>query len=401
MINMRNCKQAGVAVCTALLLGLASAAAHADETATAGSAVNITANGDSIKAAGATVTIGGKAEGVGAAGALVDLGVTTTGDVKVVGAKVTFAGSVGHDLDVFGASVDLKGHVANELRVGGAVVDLSVSTGGALRGGGATFTVSPTSDIGGELTAGGAVISIGGHVAGKVTIGGARVLFDARADGPVDITGDTIVIGPNARIGGELTIRSPNDPKVDTAATITGPITRAAMPRWSPEIPWLWSVALAAAIAVSTMLAGLVLLIFGGRVFAASVLHVRHRPLSSFLFGILTVVLVPFIAIVLMATVVGIPIGFAILFIMPFLFVFGHAVAAAGIASGLLLRRPAEAGAVLSFVMLVIGALILAALGFIPFVGPLIVCIAVVLGVGAFTRTLGHRLRRSDAAPAS
>jgi hypothetical protein len=44
--------------------------------------------------------------------------------------------------------------------------------------------------------------------------------------------------------------------------------------------------------------------------------------------------------------------------------------------------------------MLVIGAIALVALGLIPWVGWIIVLIALVLGTGAFTRTVGGRLRR-------
>ncbi len=151
--------------------------------------------------------------------------------------------------------------------------------------------------------------------------------------------------------------------------------------------------------ALGTIVAGIVLMLFGARVFATATEHVRHRPLSSFLFGILTIVLVPFVALVLIATVIGISAGFAVGFILPFLIVFGHAVAAAGIAGGILLRRRGEVGGLANFCLLVVGAFVLVALGLIPLVGPIIVCIAMLLGLGAFTRTVGHRLRRQDPPP--
>jgi hypothetical protein len=128
--------------------------------------------------------------------------------------------------------------------------------------------------------------------------------------------------------------------------------------------------------------------------------HVRHRPLSSFLFGVLALVVIPFVGALLVATVVGLTIGLSVFLILPLLIVGGHAVAAAGIASGLLVRRNGEIGALLGFVMLVVGAIILVAIGLIPWVGPALVGIAIILGTGAFVRTLGARIRRPDVRPA-
>jgi hypothetical protein len=138
------------------------------------------------------------------------------------------------------------------------------------------------------------------------------------------------------------------------------------------------------------------MMLFGGRVFATATGHVRHRPVSSFFFGVLALILIPFVAVVLVATIIGISAGIAIGFLMPFLIVFGHAIAAAGIASGILVRRQGDIGAGIGLLMLIIGAILLVAIGLIPYVGPALVAIALILGVGAFTRTVGGRIRRSE-----
>jgi hypothetical protein len=136
-------------------------------------------------------------------------------------------------------------------------------------------------------------------------------------------------------------------------------------------------------------------------VFRTGIENVRHRPLSSFLFGVLVLVLFPFAAALLAITVVGLSAAFAVALILPILIVFGHAVAAAGVAAGVLVRARGELSVGVSIVMLIIGAIILVALGIIPWVGPAIVAIAIVLGIGAFTRTLAARLRQPLAPPAA
>jgi len=243
------------------------------------------------------------------------------------------------------------------------------------------------------------VFAIAGHIGGPVQVGGGVVTFDGRADASVEIAANTVIIGPDARITGNLIVRSPNATQIDPAAVVSGTTSHIAPPSVVPVAPWLWSIIFAAAIALGTILAGIVLMLFGGRVFATATEHVRHRPLSSFLFGILTLVLIPFISLVLCVTIVGLSVGVAVLLLLPVLIVFGHAVAVAGIAGGVLIRRQGELGVLLGLLMLIVGAIVLVLIGLIPWVGPALIAVAIVLGTGAFTRTLGHRIRRTDPRP--
>jgi hypothetical protein len=240
---------------------------------------------------------------------------------------------------------------------------------------------------------------IAGHITGPVKAGGAVVTFDGQTDGSLEIAASKVVIGPNARIAGDLLVRSLNAPELQPGNVVSGTVTQEQPQTWWAVAPWQGVLIFAAAVAAGIILTGLVAMLFGGQVFTTATEHVRHRPLSSFLFGILTLVLVPFVAVVLMVTVIGITVGIAVLLLLPFLIVFGHAVAAAGIASAVLIRRPGTIGTGSAILMLIIGAIVLVALGLIPWVGPIIVMIALVLGAGAFTRTVGGRLRRAEPQP--
>lgn len=359
--------------------------------------VEVTATGGDVRAAGANVTVQGEADSIQAAGANVHVRATVKDDVQIAGAQVSFDGDVGGSLKAGGASVDIRGRIAKKSYVGGAVVVLNAVVGGGLRIAGANVTIGPGTDIAGDLKAGAANLTVSGHIAGPVNVAGGLVTINARTDGPVEVRAAQVVIGAPARIAGNLTVYSLRDPIIAEGAVVSGTVIRIAPPDWwSTGTTWVWMIGIAAAFAAGTVLAGIVLMLFGGRVFATATGHVRHRPLSSFLFGILTLVLFPFIAFVLMATIIGLSVGFAILFVLPFLIIFGHAVAAAGIAAGILVRRTGDLGIGLGLVMLIIGAIIIVALGLIPIVGPIIVAIALVLGVGAFTRTIGSRMRRAE-----
>lgn len=361
--------------------------------------VDVAGDGKDVSTASDSVTITGDTGSIQAAGASVTARVNASGDVRLAGAQVRFDGEAARDVQVAGASVDIRGRIGGTVSVGAAVATVNAVIGRDLQAGAASLTIGPGSDIAGELKAGAATLTISGHIAGPVTVGGGLVTFNARADGNVEVRAARLVLNPATRIAGDLTVYSLNEPVIAEGAVVSGTITRITPPDWWHKPTWTWLLGFAAYVALGTMLAGIVLMLFGGRVFNAATEHVRHRPVSSFLFGILALVLVPFIAIVLTATVIGISTGIAIGFLMPFLIVFGHAVAAAGIASAILVRRQGPLSTGLALLMLIVGAILLVAIGLIPFVGWALVTVAVILGIGAFTRTIGGRLRREEPGP--
>jgi hypothetical protein len=378
----------------AALFAMSATAGLATDIRQAGPMVKVAGDGGVIQAAGATVEVGGIANNVRAAGALVTVNATTTAGVTALGAQVTVNSKIGGNLKAAGAVLDVAGSVAGNADIGGADVKIGLATGGYLRVGAANITILPGNDVKGDLAAFGALVTIGGHVGGKVNAGGAAVTFDAQTDGPVEIAGNHVVIGPETKIAGDLTVRSFNPPEIQQGATISGAVTQIPPSTWWSVAPWRWALAAGVVVAIGTIVAGIVLLLFGGNLFRAGVENVRHRPLSSFLFGVLALVLIPFVAALLAITVVGLSTAVAVALILPVLIVFGHAVAAAGIAAGLLVRARGELSVGASIGMLIIGAIVLVALGIIPWVGPAIVAIALILGIGAFTRTLAARLRQ-------
>ena len=387
----------GAAAAIALAVAAFGIAAAQEEPATESPpVVDIVADGGDIETSGAMVTITGMAANIQAAGATVDVRADATGDVRLAGAQVRFNGDVGGDLQIAGASVEARGNVGGKLDAAGAVVILNSVVSRDVRVAGANVTLGVGSDIAGDLKAAAANLTIFGHVAGTVNAVGGLVTINGQTDGDVDARAGQVVVGATARIGGNLVVYSLRDPVIADGAVVTGTVTRFAPPDWWHRPGWTWLVGFAAYVAAGTILAGIVMMLFGGRVFSTATGFVRHRPVSSFLFGILALVLIPFIAVVLMATVIGISVGLAILLVMPFLIVFGHVIAAAGIAAAILVRRQGEIGIGTGLLMLILGAIILVAIGLIPFAGPILVAIALILGIGAFTRTVGGRLRRAE-----
>ena len=388
---------AALALAAVAIVPAARASAQ-DSTAVAGPVVTVDATGGDVRAVGASVTVGGAAANVRAAGANVDVTAKAAGSVWIFGGKVMLGGDVASDVAAVGSSVSYSGHTGGDARIAGGAVSIDATIGGSLRACAANLIVGPLAEIAGSLGVVGANVTVGGHVAGEAKLAGAVVTFNGQADKSMVIAGDTVIVGPQARIGGDLTVYSRHEPQIAETAVIGGTVKRMEPPAEFSAVPdWVWSFAFAIAMVLGTILAGIVLLLFGGRLFISALDHARLRPVSTFLIGIVTLILVPAVAALLSATVVGLPIGFALMLALPLLFVFGLPVASAGIAAGIFVRTPGPVGVARGLLFVIVGAVILALISLIPWVGCLAVAVVVVLGVGALVRTSGGRLRTPEA----
>lgn len=364
---------------------------------TGNAVVEIVGDGGEIRAAGATVTITGTASRVDAAGARVEVNATVSGPVRAAGALVTVTGSVDGDLKAAGGTVEVNGRFGSRVYLAGAAILFNGSVAGDVAAGAASTEFGPATDIAGSLSAGAASLVVAGKIGGPVYLGGASVTFNATASGNVEIEGGRVTIGPLAVIGGDLTIRTLTPPTIDPGARITGK-TIVQEPRfWWLMSWWTWKLIFAVVMAAGTILAGAVLIgVFRGA-FEDALGHATVRPFSSGLIGLVTIVLLSLIAGVLMATVIGFSFGLALLLLLPFLVVAGHTVVATCIGVWVFDRtgEPRSYGRL--FLYLLAGAILLALVWLIPWAGCVIVVLAIVVGTGAWVRSLASRLRRRSA----
>jgi cytoskeletal protein CcmA (bactofilin family) len=331
---------------------------------------------------------------------MVDIQATVAGNLQAGGAQVNITGPAAN-VRAGGLVVTLRGPVSGDADLAGAVVTVDTSVKGRLRAAGGTVTLGSTTDVGGDLYAAGGVVIFAGHVAGDANFGAGTVTINGRVDKSVKVGAGRVIVGPQAVIAGDLIVRSLDDPVVETGATITGKVLHEPlMIQWWLNIPpWQWHLIFAAVVVLGTLLAAIVAMIFGPRAFVEASENARLRPISSILLGLLTLILIPVVGAILIGTVIGISIGFALLLFIPLLVVVGHAVAAAGV-GGWILRRSAIPPGILALLFFVlVGAIIIALVSLVPWVGPWFAGAAVLLGTGGFARTLGARVRRPQPQP--
>ena len=271
-----------------------------------------------------------------------------------------------------------------------------------LTGRGAIVTVNGTVDVPAGQSVDAVVVvdgtaTIAGSVGSVVVLHGTATLNGATArhlvvvDGTAVLGAGTIVTGNVSTLNGTVT--------QDPGATITGRVTTldadlAALAL--VMIPLL--VVLTVGFAIAMVLAGLMVAAFGARQVRQAESLITERPGRVLVAGIVGYVVLPLLAGVLVLTVVGAPIGLAaLLLVLPVLALAGWLVAAIWIGDWLVARSRGAREAGRPYRAAVLGVIVLAIAGLLPFVTTL----ATLFGFGALLLGAWHTLSPEPADPAT
>ena len=235
----------------------------------------------------------------------------------------------------------------------------------------------------------------------------AAVLFDGTAtiDGTVEeslvvFNGDVVVngtvrrdvvvfngdvtIASGAEVGGDLVSQS--TPVVEEGATVRGDQQQITGRIDVGEIGFASRFAWWVGYTASTLVLGLLLLLLAPGLDVTITQAVRDRLGASFGFGALAFIGIPIVAVLLLVTVVGIPLGVFVLLALALIYTVAY-VAGAHAIGRFVMKPPAS-----RYVAFLVGLAIVRALALIPVVGGLTWIVATVLGFGVLLA--GARLAR-------
>lgn len=331
------------------------------------------------------------------AGRSVTIKANVTDDVFAAGRDVTFDNATVRNAIVAGYDVEQRGGRAADMIVAGANVTVGGVVEDDLVAAGRSLRVASGGEIGGDVRAAGETIEVEGRIGGSLRAAARRITISGDVDGKVDLVAERIVIGPNARIAGDLIYRSAAEPEIADGATIGGEIRRVEI-----EVPDLRSIGLAIVgigifIAVSWTIATLLLvavvqLAFPGFM-ADAVTGLRDHPWSNLGRGIAILFVGLAVAGLLFASIVGVPLGGALMIAIALMVLLGTVTI--GYFIGLFIRRrgPHEVGRAGRVGWAVLGVVILGLVTLVPFVGGIVAGLAVAAGFGAASTELWWRLR--------
>jgi hypothetical protein len=269
-----------------------------------------------------------------------------------------------------------------------------------LTGRGAIVTVRGTVDIPAGQSVDAVVVvdgsaTIAGSVGSVVVLHGTATLNGATArhivvvDGTAELGAGTTVTGTIASLNGTVT--------QDPGSIVTGRVTTLDADLAALTLALVpLMIVLAIGFAIAMVLAGLMVAAFGARQVRAAETLITERPGRVLVAGIVGSVVLPVLALVLVLTIVGAPIGLAALFlVLPVLALAAWLVAAIWIGDWLVARTRGAREDGRPYRAAVIGVIVLAVAGLVPFVTTL----ATLFGMGALLIGAWHTLSPEPAEP--
>jgi hypothetical protein len=220
--------------------------------------------------------------------------------------------------------------------------------------------------------------TIAGSVSNVFVLVDGDATISGTVDGDVVVVRGTLTLQPTARVTGDVTlVRS--DLNREQGATVGGEVTNRTYD-WSGWDFVLISIYLWISVTIIIVVAGLIFAAVGGRQLTGSGNLISDQIGGTILAAIIAGIFIPILAVIAMITVLGIPLGLALLlFLIPGLWFFGYLVAGTKLGA-VILRQQQSAHPYLAAVL---GLILLQVVGLIPFLGGLIDFIAGFLGTGA------------------
>ncbi len=330
--------------------------------------------GDQIAAdryiAGGSVQVSEEVEGDAVvAGGVINVSNSVSGDVLAAGGIVTVSADTGDDVRAAGGSVTIVGNVGNDVTAAGGLVNIDAG-----------------STVGGNAWLAGRMVNVAGTVNRDLSASGGQVIVTGTIGGNVDVRADSIEIEPGAVIKGTLTYTAPQEAVLHDGAIVEGAVNRR---EFDPGDIETWGEAFSGTLKfyLSLALSAMVLFLVCPRSSARLLQPLKDAPFKSLGFGILVFFASPLIALALLISVLGIPLGLIVLMGYIVALVGGLLIAmiwTGGLVFRLLGQKP-EASKWMRALSIIAAAAVLLIIDLIPVVGGLAFFALILLGFGALT----------------
>lgn len=370
---------------TATALGLALAFAGAPalveaQSFQAGPRVTIPSGevreGDLYAGAGESVRVDGRLGGDLIAGA---------------GNRIAISGQVDGDLFAAANTVDLRGSIGDSVRAVGQTLNVDATIDGHLLAAATEVFVTRNARIADGLTATASRLEIDGTVEDGVRVGAGVVVIRGTVHGDANIYADRLDLEPGARITGDLDYQTRTPLGPEAAAQVEGAVRYEEPPEEEADegvsawgaVFWVWQT-------LAALLTGLVVVaLFRGAVQRQAASFAEETTLSALL-GFAAFLLVPVAAGIVMITLVGLPVGFAVILLFGLALYTAKLPIAVWIGDRLLglAGRPGAS----PYASMALGVLALYVLFAVPWVGWLFWLAATWLGLGAMVVSWRRRL---------
>jgi len=219
-----------------------------------------------------------------------------------------------------GDKVVVGSPIDDDVFVSGGIIEINAPVSGLIAGGGALEINAPVS---GDVLVAGGEVSINSDVGGKVVAAGGNIKISGNIGTNLLVAGGNVEIAPGVLIGRDATIsagRVVNEGEVKGILTVIGGDleNRGLAGEVRIEHPKIASQLLSEIInfllIVSFFASGIILLIVFPELFKSTEEVIRESPLKSTVTGLILGVASPFLIILFLLSIIGIPVAFFLAF---------------------------------------------------------------------------------------
>lgn len=320
-------------------------------------------------------------------GDLIQIDGTVDGTTFAAGEEIRVNGDINGSLFAAGQRIIITGVVNGNIYGAGEVIELSGQSEGEVFLAGETVTIDEGAEIGRDAFAAGLYVNVNGPVPRHLYTAGERVTVNSLIGGNAAVTAERVILTDSAEVDGDLDYDSPNEADTSLGATVAGQTnwtqtegwnrrTLSQQTRWILTFFWvLWSI-------LSTLVVWFVIRLISKEFWVNTVWPIADQPLKTVKTGLLGLIATPFVAGLLLLTVIGIPMGL-ILFTLYGLALYFATIIVALFIGALLFRLAGRTEGNNEFLVLLIGVLILEILKIIPVVNLIVWLVVAVIGLGA------------------
>lgn len=321
----------------------------------------------------------------------VDVQGTVNRDASIAAGRVKISGSIQGSVNLAAGQASVSGTIRGSLRVASGSVEITGDIGGDLVVAAGRVRVLSGASIGGDLIVSGGALDIRGAIGGNVRGSAMNVMIDGTIAGNVDVETSRFEVASTARITGNVTYSSASSGDISSSADVAGTVQRVDQSPWGSSSGSLQGSGNTLLRALWALIAGVVVIAAAPRV-ADAIARNGRRILLALGIGLIALIGVPVIAIALLVTLIGLPIG--VILIGCFLIALYLSQVFAGLTIGrfILPNRWNDGSRGFNLLAMTIGVIIIAATDLIPvpFASGIVTAIVTLWGLGAVTMIFGQ-----------
>ena len=311
------------------------------------------------------------------------------GDLFCFSQNVIISGVVNGDVICAASSVVIDGKVNGSVRLLSSSTTINGSVGGSSSILTENFVLGSKGYLANDSFISGTNVSINGNIARDISFASANVKITGVVDRDVSGTIDQLTLASSALIKGDVSIKSPNEIKSEPGSVVQGSTNRENIVQNNSMFGGL-EITSALYVFVSLLVVSMTLVFVIPKTLDSSYELSKKKPLKTALFGLVGTVALPFIILLLLVTIIGIPLAVIVLLGYLLLISLSGPFVAYSIGSLILKKKNKSKRAV----KMLVGSIILLAAYLIPILNIFVMMVVYIYGVGLVARLAKDKLYR-------